>query len=415
MTEALGGPGSSFLDRLGDRADRRAEPRTSISLAGAGCALGILGVLILAGDTGLDDETGDFSQVPGILLSAVVIALGYFVLSAVREGPLATAGTVAAALGIPAFVFFVTFDQDSLPPYDTEAILIVSAAVWLGSFVLGPAKGRPFFLGAGLIAVWFTVLELVENVFEFPFAAGGFFGFGFSEELQATGDVIDPQTGEVITSGSDFGPTGGISSRSFETPDPATIGILSLVLGAAFLLAARWLDRRGRHGVATPLTFAAIPCLAVGVIGLADDLEASGSGLLLALIGLALAWHGASVWRRATSWIGGATMALGLAIFLGDMAGDDATTGAMLFIAGGLAMVFGGHLLASVLHEPDELAITTRVAVPVGPTRQVVASAPAAESDPDALWRPPMPPTVDAIDDTTDDPPAPPPPPPPLG
>ena len=96
MVEPQAEPGSSLLDRLGDRSHRRAEPRTSISLAGAGCALGILGVLVLATDTGLDDTTGEFSQVPGIVLSAIVIALGYFVLSAAREGALATAGAVAA-------------------------------------------------------------------------------------------------------------------------------------------------------------------------------------------------------------------------------------------------------------------------------------------------------------------------------
>jgi hypothetical protein len=370
-----------------------------------------LGVLILAGDTGLDDQTGEFSQIPGVLLSALVIALGYFVLAAARTGSIATAGTVAAVVGIPAFMFFVTFDDSDLPPYNTEAILIVSAAVWLGSYLVGPAKGRPFFLGAGLIALWFTVLELVENVFEFPFTAGGFFGGGFSEDFQATGDVIDPQTGEIISSGSDFGPTGGIQDRGFETPDPATIGLLSLGLGAVFLLGARWLDRRGRHGAATPLTFAAIPCLAVGVIGLADDLEASGTGLLLAVIGLALAWHGASVGRRATCWIGGAAMALGLAVFLADMAGDDATTGGMLFIAGGIAMVFGGHLLASLLHEVDELAVTGGGFLVASRSTEVVpepsgeGGEPAGEAaDPDALWRPPVPPASSP----PDDPPAPP-------
>ena len=138
-----------------------------------------------------------------------------------------------------------------------------------------------------------------------------------------------------------------------------TIGLLSLALGVAFLLIGRGLDRRGHHGTATPFTFAAIPCLAVGVIGLADDLEAAGSGVLLALIGLGLAYNGATIWRRATTWIGGAAMALGLALFLGDMAGDSATTGGMLFIAGGIAMVFLGHLLASAIGEPDELAVTT--------------------------------------------------------
>ena len=318
-------------------------------------------------------------------------------LSAVREGPIATAGTVAAVLGVPSFMFFVTFDENHLPPYDTEAILIVSAAVWLGSYAIGPAKGRPFFLGAGLIGLWFTVLELVEDVFDWPFGAVVLLRRGVRREFEATGDVIDPETGEIIPSGSDFGPTGGFEQPSFEPPDPATIGMLSLALGLAFLVIGRWLDRRGRHGTATPFTFAALPCLAVGVGGLASDLEAAGTGLLLAVIGLALAWHGATVWRRATSWIGGAAMALGLAIFLGDMAGDNATTGGMLFIAGGIAMVFGGHLLASALHEADELAITQGVPVAYGPMRGVVqdpmprVSTGPLPTDDDDAWKPPPP------------------------
>ena len=189
--------------------------------------------------------------------------------------------------------------------------------------------------------------------------------------------------------------------------------MLSLLLGIVFLIIGRWLDRRGRHGTATPFTFAAIPCLAVGVIGLADDLEASGTGLLLAAIGLGLAWHGATVWRRASSWIGGAAMAFGLALFLGDMAGDNATTGGMLFIAGGIAMVFGGHLLASALNEADELAVTTGALVANGPTRQIVTDEPSPPlSDPEPTddheaWKPPVPPPAAAPPRDDEDPPPP--------
>jgi hypothetical protein len=279
------------------------------------------------------------------------------------------------------FMFFVTFDDDRLPPHNVEALLIVSAVVWLSSYLIGPARGRPFFLGAGLIGLWFTVLELAENVFDAPFESIAFFAGGLGQELGATGDVIDP--------------TSGFEPRRFDPPDPATIGALSLVFGVGFLLAARALDRRGGHGTATPFAVAAIPCLAVGVAGLADDLEGSGTGLLLTLIGLVLAWHGASVGRRATSWIGGAAMAAGLAIFLAEMAGDDATTGGMLFIAGGIVMVFGGHLLASALNEPDELAVTAGARVANGPMRQVVSEpdpSPATPvEDDDEAWKPPPP------------------------
>ena len=410
MTDAHIDAGDSFLDSLGDRGRRRAEPRTSISLAGAGCALAIVGVLALAGDTGVDEDSGDFTRVPGVLLSALVIVIGYFVLSAVRRGPVATAGAVAAALGVPAFMFFVTFDENGLPPYNTEAILIVATAVWLGTYLFGPGRGRPFFLGSGLIALWFTVLELTENVFESPFDAfrSSFLGIEGSESFEATGDLIDPTTGEIIDAGSDPIVTGGFDEISYDPPDPTTIGILSLVLGVVFLLVGRRLDRSGRHGAATPFSFAALPCLAVGVLGVAPDLEASGTGLLLVGIGLALAYNGATVWRRATSWLGGAAMAVGLALFLGDNAGESVTTAGMLFIAGGVGMVFIGHLIASATIEPDELTVT--VGGPVEAAERVLVAQPAAptedaeDADPHAPWKPPIPPPPAAPDD--DPPPA---------
>jgi hypothetical protein len=385
MTEALGEQGPSFLDSLGDRSRRRAEPRTSVSLAGAGCALGVLGVLILAGDTGLDDDTGEFSQLPGLLLSGLLVALGYFVLSATGRGALATAGTVAAALGVPAFMFFLTFDEEGFPPYNTEAILFVTTVVWLGSYLIGPARGRPWFLGSGLIGFWFSILELAENLFEAPFYFVGFwFGGGGFDSTDEFGNAIEP--------------------RPFDPPDPTTIGLLSLGLGVAFVLVGRWLDRDQRHGAATPFAFAAIPCLAVGVLGLGEELEVAGSGLLLVLIGVVLAWNGATIWRRGTSWIGGATAALGLAMFLGDMADDSATTGGMLYIAGGIGLVFLGHLISTAINEPDEMAITAgAIAAVTGPTRRVLVAEPQTPPPPDpddhAAFQPPVPPPPTPTDD----------------
>jgi hypothetical protein len=406
MTEPVGEAGAaSFLDSLGERTRRRAEPRTSIAIAGAGCALGILGVLIVAGDTGLDDSGGDFNQLPGIVLSALVVAAGFFVLATAREGAMATGGTVAAALGVPPLMFFLTFDENGFPPYSTEGILIVSTMVWLGAYLVGPGRGRPFFLGTGLIALWLTLLQVTEKVFDVPFSPWSWFFFG-SATLEPTESQIDPTTGDIITG--DFSGDGFNSGPSFHSPDPATIGMLSLGLGVAFLVCGRLLDKGGRHGAATPFAFAALPCLAIGVIALAPDLEAAGSGLLMVAIGLALAYLGATVWRRATTWIGGAVAALGLAIFLGDMAGDSATTAGMLFIAGGIGLVFAGHAIAVALTEPHEMVVTYGLApVPVGPARRVVPLV--AESPPDdkvgddTVWAPPPPPPAD------DDPPVPPP------
>ena len=390
MTEpaADGGP-ISFLDSLGDRGRRRAEPRAAIALAGAGCALAVVGLLVVSGDTGLSGG-GDFNRVPGLLLSALIVVVGGAVLTRATRGPVATAGTVAAASGVPPFMFFLTFHEGNLPPYSTEGILVVSTIAWLGAYVIGPARGRPFLLGAGLVGFWATILQLTEDLFDAPFNVVTSF-VGTSTDFTTSSDLSDGSF--------DSGP-------SFDPPDPTTIGILSLLLGVAFLLTARWLDTDRRHGVATPFTLVGIPALLVGVLSLADDLNPSGVGLLLLLIGCGLAYHGGSVGRRATTWIGGAFAAIGMAVFLTDMGGDDATVTGMLFLAGGISLVLAGHAVATTLGEADEMRITDPS--PVGAAsvwRAVVAPTvdPTTDGSP-SVWAPPPPAErADGADDTTDD------------
>jgi hypothetical protein len=366
--------GPTFFERIGARSLRRAEPRASIALAGAGCVLAVVGVLIVSGDTGATD--GDFSRWPGVILSAAVVVAGYLVLTRVHRGAVATGAAVAAALGVPPLLFFLTFDQGGLPPYSTETILGVSAVAWLASYVWGPGRGRPFFLGAGLLALWATVLQLTEEIFDAPY---GFFG-GWA----ATTASIDGDFG---------GPT------SFHAPDPTTLGVLSLVVGIAYLVIGRLLDGSGHHGAATPVAAATLPVLATAPIFLADDLDTAGTGLLLVALGLALAVNGAAAGRRATTWVGGAAVALGVATFLSDMT-DDATVGGMLFLAGGLALVFAGHVYANLRQEPDELAVT----IPHGAALPSPApAAPVPLQPDDSAWAPPP---------VEDGPPPPPPPPP---
>lgn len=385
MTEPLGAR-SSFVDSLGDRGRRRAEPRASIALAGAGCALAVLGVLLISGDSGSSGD--DFNRVPGLLLSALLVAAGFFTLSQVDRGPLATAGTVGAALGVPSLLFFVSFDQDNLPPYSTDLILIGSTIVWLGAYAVGAARGRPFLLGAGLLGAWASVLQLTEDAFDAPW---NLFGSWFAYQ---------PDTADG------FGQPG--------LPDPTTLGVLSLAMGVAYLLLGRRLDRRGQHGVATPFAVATLPILAAGTLLLADDLEQAGTGLLMAVIGVGLAIHGATTWRRATTWLGAAATVVGAGTFLGDMT-DDATIGGMLYLAAGIGIVFGGHALSTALREPDEMVRTAPADAPV-PGVPVAPGMPASSGEPTTSTLPPPPAPPAASDDDAqwapppDDPPRPPPP-----
>src|SRR3546814_5739670 len=82
------------------------------------CALASLGVLIVSGGTGASDD--DCNKWPGVLLCALVVAAGYFVLGAVRTGAMAASDTLAAALGVPALLVFLTLDVNDFPPYSTD-------------------------------------------------------------------------------------------------------------------------------------------------------------------------------------------------------------------------------------------------------------------------------------------------------
>jgi len=376
-------PGPSTFEQLGPRVLRRAEPRLSIAVAGGGCVLAILGVLIVSGDAGSRD--GDLNRWPGVILCAAVVAAGYVVLSQVQRGPVATGGAVAAALGVPPLMFFLTWDADDLPPYSTEAILAVSALAWLGSYLVGPARGRPFFLGGGLVALWATVLQVTEKLFDGPFAAFG----SLAVEVETTfeddwyGGGPDP-----------FGP-------SVDLPDPTTIGMLCLLVGVGYLVAARFLDRLGRHGTATPFVAAMVPPLVAAPMALADELDAAGAGLLVIALGAGVALVSSRAGRRATTWLGGGAVALGTAVFLGDMT-DDATVGGMLFLAGGIALVFLAHLYATARREPDEMAVVGApmagvgapvppIPLPAEPSPGTLPPPPPRPSPPpdDVSWAPP--------------------------
>lgn len=306
-----------------------------MALAAAGCALAVLGAVIIGGDGLGGGGDGDGSRIPGLLLCAGVVVAGYVLLA--REGaggPLATAGTVAAVLGVPPLLFFLSFDADGFPPYSTDMILMGSTIVWALSWAAGPARSRPFFLGAAAFGLWASILQATEGLFDAPFGAvpvlgplGGATGFG------------DP------TIGGEFGFPGA--------PDPTTVGFLTLAIAAAYLVLARRWDRARLAGAATPLTFVGLLLIPNGISSLAPDLEALGTGLVTAVIGLALVLHGASVRRRGTTWFGGLAVAIGLVIIVLDTL-DEATPAGTALIVVGAGVIVGAEALRRAIDEPPE-------------------------------------------------------------
>ncbi|MGH9135945.1 MAG: hypothetical protein ACRD0G_02725 [Acidimicrobiales bacterium] len=317
-----------------DRLVRRAEPRLLITVAAAGCAMVVAGSLLIGGD-GLGTEGlggGGGSQLPGLVLSAAIVAAGYWLLARYREGPLATAGSVAVATGVPLVMFFLTFDEDGFPPYSTEGILIVSTLAWLGTWFVGPARARPVFLGLGLGGAWLFVLQITEQALDLPFLAVEAFSSAFED--------------------------GGGTAPDF--PDPTTLGLLSLLFGVGYLALARGWDGRGQAGAATPATAVGLLALASAVAFLSDDLQEAGTGILLLILGCLLAWHGADVGRRFTTWAGGGAIALGVSLVVGEMT-DDPTIGGLLLAVLGGAVVLAANALRTTFPEPDEVAVDSRV------------------------------------------------------
>ncbi|HKA83566.1 MAG TPA: hypothetical protein VKD21_06870 [Acidimicrobiales bacterium] len=321
-----------FLGRLGAWATRRAEPRLWISLAGAGCALAVAGVVIISGDAQVGEEGfSDGTRLPGIIMCLVVAVAGYVLLHWFAESPAATAGVTAIALAVPPFFYFLTFDADSVPPWSAEGILALSALVWLVSYVVGPARGRPLLVGAGLVAVVLLVFQLVEE----PFSAGfedTFVEAPFAPDEPLPGDEPFPG-GESLT------------SESGE-PDPTTLGIISLLFGVAYLVCARLLDRRGFAGTATPFVVASLAAIAGGIALLGEDIEAAGAGAASVVAGLVVAWFGARSGRRGSTVIGAGGVALGIVLIIADaMQESSPTRVGIALLAVGAAVALGAQIM----------------------------------------------------------------------
>jgi hypothetical protein len=357
--------GEGFLARLGAWAGRRAEPRLWISLAGAGCALAVAGVVIISGDAQVgEDGLSDGSRLPGIVLCLAVAAVGYALLHWFAEAPAATAGVTAIALAVPPFFYFLTFDADGAPPWSAEAILALSAVVWLVSYVMGPARGRPLLLGAGLVAVVLLAFQFMEQPFSTGFEATFVDESPFAPEEPFPGEEPFPED-EFTTQGAE--------------PDPTTLGIISLVFGGAYLVAARLLDRRGFAGTATPFVVASLAAIPAGIAFLGDDLEAAGAGAAAIVAGLAVAWLGARSGRRASTVIGAGGVALGIVLITADAMEDSSPTsiGIALLVAGG-SVALAAQLLHMQTGESPQMT--------PGPS---VFGRPRPPTDMHAAWQPP--------------------------
>jgi hypothetical protein len=335
----------SLSDRIGPRITQRPEPRLGVSLAGVGIAVAVLGVIVwgggylLSGIQGNPAGSSDSHRILGVVLSLLVVIIGYLAAGLRRRGPVATAGVVANALGVPVLVGFLSFDASSSSsglPVSTDAVVIVSVCVWLLSYLLMPgSRGHAFYLGLATITLWIYVIGKAQ-----PHAISSTSTFG----------------------GSTFGSSTSLFS-GIGKPDFPTIAGISLTFGLGYYLIAYALDRAGRHGPAVSLALGGFLATAVGIAAAAPSLHSLATGVLLILLGAVLAAYGASGGRRFTTWVWSAAVGLGVIVIVAKLwPNNDAAAGIALIVSG-LVVVVAGQVLCAATGEASDVPTIARNAI----------------------------------------------------
>lgn len=337
-------PRVRLTERFADRLAERPVPRVGVSLAGAGVALVIVGVLIwgfaytiegASGFFGGGSGNGGSRHYLGAALGLAVVAIGYALAIITRHGPLTTAGVAASALGVPVTLEFLTLNLTGRDGFiNTDVIVWVSIAIWLTSYLwVRGAQGHSFYLALSLYALW---IYLVDKAAPTALASG--ISFGDS------------------TFGSGSGLGGGPST------DYGSLAGVSLTIGAVYYLIAWGLDRSGRRGAGVSFVVVGLFAVATGIAALAPDLKQVGTGIALVIVGVVIAMYGARFGRRFTTWIWAAGAALGGALIMIKLVADQGfpAIGISLVVLGAI-FICGGALLARLIHEPDDVVTAAEV------------------------------------------------------
>jgi hypothetical protein len=283
--------------------------------------MALFGTLIWSGTywgEGLFDDPDTSRNLLGAIVSAVLVVIGVGLAVTQRRGPLATAGVVAAGIGVPLAILFLTLDAQSSNGFNYDAVFWVSFIIWGVCYAIVPGmRGHTF-------CVFLMARQLIGYVIS-----------------KATDDV----SASVVT------------GSTPDLPSNSTFAAIGLGFGLGYYAIAFLLDRNGRHGPATGLVYSAFFATALGIIALGPDIHLVGSGILTIVIGLAICWYGGRYGRRVTCFAAaaGATVGVGLVIY--DAVGNDGIQAGYTFLIVGLVLVVIAALLGRVLSEPDDMVV----------------------------------------------------------
>jgi hypothetical protein len=287
-----------------------------------------------------DTDTGrahfdDSRRFLGAGLSFLVAVAGYALVILRRQGPLATAGVLAGAIGVPLAIGWVSLDLSGATSgadvINIDAVFLISIVVWVISYLAVPgARGRAFYVG---LAAYYLATYLA-------FKAAGNEVVSFA----------------VSATGSSSTRTGGLGS----------VAAIGLVFGLGYYLIALVLDRSGRPGVAVGFVVAGFFATVSGISAGVPSFHQIGTGVVLIVVGLALSWYGGRYGRRFTTWAWTAAVVLGIVLIVADVVPDSAAGAGITLIVVGLVVVVAAEFLVRALREPPELPPVVEEAAPAG-------------------------------------------------
>ncbi|MBX3284740.1 MAG: hypothetical protein KF703_05300 [Actinobacteria bacterium] len=347
---------------------RGPRPLPSVpSLAGTAA-----GAFLVFGLFALLDELGDDARLAGIGISLVFEVLGVVLLQFSKGRRSATAGGTIAAVAVIPLLGYLFVDtpgdtvdsaQDVTGP--VAATLVVAALVWFCAWYFGPGRRYAFFLAAACLALWAAaqvqiVSDPIDQVFGYTSAASTFTPIGPSsgydpyEDYPATTSFSSDDFSSDDFSSDDFSSDDIFSSDDYDydydygadIDDPSTkLGVISLLFGCAYLLAAARRDRLGDTRAGTALFAVATPILVYAVAYLGGDLGSVGTSVLALALGAVGLWLGTRTGRRFTSWVGTAACVFAVLDLVEHAVGDSPRASAAVLVVIGLAIAIGVGLV----------------------------------------------------------------------